>query len=460
MTWDDVRDWTWHLLHDPIRDNWWSLGLLTGLATLGIIAVMTLWIGIWRNGRRAVWRRNRKDQPVSEPTEQTEGNGPNSYSYLETPQQQRERRDRTAHRRPTMGDGPADPEPIRDVSTVVQGIDYTDGPGLQGRPVTLADAPVLASSSDGSRWSVPVTDVRSGNGDEGQSPSHDEVVMGDGDMDAYRARQDAGIAAAVSRGSVTYEVGPNDSGVRGLVPPDPGGEVRYGLPDPRPGDSGVHAMPIIQAERQTCPACKGTGYMPSQNDLLRESIALVGDGGDMVVKEFYTRLLQAAPDLASLFPPDLLIDAKTPDWEGYSDEGKREMLVRAGLIGENDPLPADPPVRDGRKQRDRLLGALVALSQSYDRTDFAAMNRLDIALASFGRHHAAFARPDGTVSGATLEEYAAVKAVLFATLIDAAGEAWKPEYTAAWSDAYDYAAGVMMAEQRRTEMLVPRMPRA
>lgn len=382
MTWDDVRDWTWHLLHDPIRDNWWSLGLLTGLATLGIIAVMTLWVGVWRNGRRAVWRRNRKDQPVSEPTEQTEGNGPDSYSYLETPQQQRERRDKTAHRRPTMGDGPASPEPIRDVPPAVQGIDYTDGPGLQGRPVTLADVPALSGES---HWSTPLTDVRSGNGDEG-------------DMDAYRARQDAGIAAAVSRGSVIYEVGPNDSG--------------------------VHAIPIVQAERQTCPACKGTGYMPSQNDLLRESIALVGDGGDMVVKEFYTRLLQAAPDLASLFPADLLRADET------------------------------------HHQRDRLLKALVALSQSYDRTDFAAMNRLDIALASFGRHHAAFARPDGTVSGATLEEYAAVKSVLFATLTDAAGEAWKPEYTAAWSDAYDYAAGVMMAEQRRTEMLVPRMPRA
>lgn len=359
MTWDDVNEWLWHLFNDPIRENWWAFGLVTGLIALSIIGLLTFLVGVSQGRRRAVWRRNRRDQLVSEPTEQTgqtEGNGPGSYSYIETPQQQRERRDRTAHRRPTMSDGPASPDPIQYVPAVVSAIDFgqDDGP-TAGRPEMLAD--------------LPPTDLRSGETDDRQ-------------------------------------------------------RLFYPTEVPGPADSGVHAIPSVRAERQPCPECKGTGYMPSQNDLLRESIALVGDGGDVIVREFYTRLLHAAPDLASLFPADLL----------QSDETHH--------------------------QRDRLLKALVALSQSYDRTDPDGMNRLDVTLGFYGRNHAAFQRPDGTVSGATLEEYAAVKGVLFATLIEAAGPAWKPEYTAAWSDAYDYAAGVMMAEQRRTEMTVPRMPRA
>jgi hemoglobin-like flavoprotein len=114
----------------------------------------------------------------------------------------------------------------------------------------------------------------------------------------------------------------------------------------------------------------------------------------------------------------------------------------------------------GAQQREKLLAALAALADLYDPDDDEKMERLDRALASFGRSHAAFARKDGTVRGATWEEYGAVKEALFATLVTAAGEKWKAEYTESWSQAYDYAAAVMVAEQYRSGFAAPRFPRA
>lgn len=196
---------------------------------------------------------------------------------------------------------------------------------------------------------------------------------------------------------------------------------------PEVEESGVHALPepaALSGQRMPCDGCNGTGYMiVSTRDLLKESLALVGDGGDTVVKEFYARLLGAAPDLAGLFPPDLLT------------------------------------VDTIRGQRDKLLQALVALADSYDPDDDESMTRLDTALRAYGRSHAAFARPDGTVRGATLDEYAAVKTVLFGTLVDAAGPAWIPAYTTAWSEAYDFAAVTMMHEQHRSGFYHPRQAR-
>lgn len=186
----------------------------------------------------------------------------------------------------------------------------------------------------------------------------------------------------------------------------------------------------VRAQRPECPACHGKGYVMSTSDLLRESIGLVGDNGDLLVREFYASLLDAAPNLAPLFPPDLLTAAS------------------------GDELSA------GYGQRSRLLGALVSLSQTYDPDDSNAMTALDTALSAWGGRHGAFQRPDGTVSGASLEEYAAVKGVLFRVLVLAAGDLWRDEYTRAWSEAYDYAAGVMLAAQRRSGASFPRQPRA
>jgi hemoglobin-like flavoprotein len=159
------------------------------------------------------------------------------------------------------------------------------------------------------------------------------------------------------------------------------------------------------------------------NDLLRESIALLEGNEDAVIREFYARLLNAAPDLAPLFPRDLLTD---------------------------DAID---------HQRDRLLSAIVALATHYDPDNDAAMATLDTALASYGRAHSAFRRPDGSVRGATIEEYVAVKTMLFGTLHDMAGSAWRNSYDGPWSDAYDYAAVRMLNAQLDAPQRFGRFPR-
>jgi hemoglobin-like flavoprotein len=196
-----------------------------------------------------------------------------------------------------------------------------------------------------------------------------------------------------------------------------------------------HGQPgPVRGVRVDCHECAGRGFVvKSVNDLLRESLALLGDAGDAVVTEFYRRLIDAdngkdpADQLASLFPPDLLTDDRT------------------------------------RGQRDRLLKALVALADLYHPDDPAALERLDNALAAYGRAHAPFVRPDGQVRGASLAEYAAVQQVLMGALHDAAGKAWLPGYDAAWAEAFDYAAAKMMVEQHRVtisgEFTMGRMPR-
>lgn len=158
----------------------------------------------------------------------------------------------------------------------------------------------------------------------------------------------------------------------------------------------------------------------STRDLLRESVALVGD---KVVAEFYRRLLDAAPGLGVLFPSDLLT---------------------ADAI---------------KGQREKLLSALTALAHLYDPDDQTSMDRLTGALKAFGRSHASFDRGDGSQRGATFDEYAAVKAALLDTLADAAGRAWNLAYSDAWSEAYDFAAVTMLAEQYATIPAIARQPR-
>lgn len=185
---------------------------------------------------------------------------------------------------------------------------------------------------------------------------------------------------------------------------------------------------LVSQHREQCAHCGGTGAVPNISDYLRESIALIGDQGDQVIRTFYGTLFRAAPELAQLFP-------------GNPTEGD---------------LGTD---HKGAKQREKLLGAIVALADLYDPDDLDRMARLDTALGSYGRSHATFVRADGTIRGATLDEYAAVKSALFQTLVQAAGNAWRPEYTESWSQAYDYAAAVMLAEQFRSGFAAPRFPR-
>ena len=193
-----------------------------------------------------------------------------------------------------------------------------------------------------------------------------------------------------------------------------------------PADSAP--APLISQFRTDCTHCGGRGFMPGINDLLKESLALLGDQGDEVIRMFYSSLLRANPPLMTLFPGD-------PTQGDFGSDHK------------------------GAIQRDRLLRALTALADLYDPADERKMAQLDQALASFGRHHAAFVRQDGTVKGATLEEYAAVKDALFATLISVAADKWKTEYTEAWGQAYDYAAAAMLTEQFLSGFAAPRFPR-
>jgi hemoglobin-like flavoprotein len=188
-------------------------------------------------------------------------------------------------------------------------------------------------------------------------------------------------------------------------------------------------QPLISQSRTDCQECGGRGYMPGINDLLQESVKLLGDQGDEVIRLFYSSLLRAHPQLMTLFPGN-------PTQGDFGSDHK------------------------GAQQRDRLLKALSALADLYDPSDAEKVKHLDQALASFGRAHASFIRQDGTIRGATIEEYAAVKEALFTTLLRVAADRWKPEYTEAWSQAYDYAAAAMLTEQFRSGFAAPRFPRS
>lgn len=198
-------------------------------------------------------------------------------------------------------------------------------------------------------------------------------------------------------------------------------------------DSGVHALEgddyVQPTIRVSCPTC-GVGHVDRPvNALLRESVGLIPvDGGDMVIKEFYTRLLRAAPTLGSLFPRDLLTAA--------TQDG------------------ASP----GAMQRDKLLNAIAGLAELYG-SSRADMDHLTTLLLQWGRSHAAFARPDGTVRGAAQAEYELVGTIFIRTFADVAGDQWKPEYERAWAEAYDDAVLVMRWAQRQSSMTAARYPR-
>jgi hemoglobin-like flavoprotein len=198
-----------------------------------------------------------------------------------------------------------------------------------------------------------------------------------------------------------------------------------------PTETDLRMVAVPTHDREVCRHCRGSGYRMSTNDLLRESIALLEGSEDEVIRRFYEHLLRQAPDLALLFPSDLI-----------------------------DPMSPVDDERTGRRQRDKLVAALAALANSYDPGVVEKMEVLDTHLAAFGRAHAAFRRPDGAVRGATVSEYHAVKVTLFATLHDAAGEAWLPEYDTAWDEAYEYAARHMLAAQDSVDRPFGRYPRS
>ena len=125
-------------------------------------------------------------------------------------------------------------------------------------------------------------------------------------------------------------------------------------------------------------------------ELLEESFDLVAPQGDELVKRFYEKLFEAAPAVEPLF--------ETVDMDG---------------------------------QRAALLNMLLVLRESlHDLEDVVP------DLQELGGRHVGY--------GAQPEHYPVVGEVLIATMSEIAGDAWKPEYTAAWQEAFGVVQEVML----------------
>jgi methyl-accepting chemotaxis protein len=133
--------------------------------------------------------------------------------------------------------------------------------------------------------------------------------------------------------------------------------------------------------------------------LLRESLDLLAPVAPAVVAAFYEQLFADNPTVRSMFPEVMDL------------------------------------------QRERLLGAIVALAGHYDEPE-----QLVPALTALGRNHVRYETE--------LVHYAAVGEALLAVLRRFAGEAWSADYEGAWRRAYTFAAGTMMV----ASALAPRAP--
>lgn len=125
--------------------------------------------------------------------------------------------------------------------------------------------------------------------------------------------------------------------------------------------------------------------------LLEESFDLVAPRGEELVDRFYDRLWSSAPDLKLLF--------------AHTD------MVR---------------------QRQMLLGALVLLRKSLRNLDAVVP-----ALQSLGARHATY--------GVVPEHYPLVGSALIGTMAEIGEGEWVPEYTQAWTDAYQVVQQTMLS---------------
>lgn len=217
----------------------------------------------------------------------------------------------------------------------------------------------------------------------------------------------------------------------------------------RAGQSESEPPTVITDTRDICPHCRGTGRVLTMRDYLDEIVAMLPHEdehtdvatavaqADGVIAEFYRRLLLGdnkrplGDQLAPLFPSDL--------------------------------TTGDALNSKGNKQRDQLWNGLVALLTMYDpaHPESEQMKILNTHLAIYGRSHAAFRRPDGSVRSVTPDEYILVRNVLGQLLQDVFGTAWRPEHTAALLAAYHHAMTEMMyAAQHHNPSVVGRQPRA
>lgn len=126
-------------------------------------------------------------------------------------------------------------------------------------------------------------------------------------------------------------------------------------------------------------------------EVLEESFDLVAPQGDELIKRFYDRLFETAPSVQPLF--------------------------------------ADV---DMERQRQALLNMLIVLRESLRDLDDIVPDLEDL-----GARHIEY--------GALAAHYPVVGEVLIGTMAEIAGDAWKPEYTDAWQEAYGVVQGVMLS---------------
>ena len=131
--------------------------------------------------------------------------------------------------------------------------------------------------------------------------------------------------------------------------------------------------------------------MALEVETLEESFDLVAPRGDELVSRFYDRLFETAPEVKPLF--------ERVDMDG---------------------------------QRQALLNMLVVLRESLRDLDDIVPDLEDL-----GERHVDY--------GAQAAHYPVVGEVLIGTMAEMAGDSWKPEYTAAWQEAYGVVQGVMLA---------------
>lgn len=126
-------------------------------------------------------------------------------------------------------------------------------------------------------------------------------------------------------------------------------------------------------------------------ETLEESFDLVAPQGDLLMQKFYDNLFEAAPAVKPLF--------------------------------------ADV---DMERQRQALLNMLVVLRESLRDLDDIVPDLEDL-----GARHVGY--------GARAEHYPVVGEVLIGAMAEVAGDAWKPEYTAAWNEAFAVVQDVMLS---------------
>lgn len=187
------------------------------------------------------------------------------------------------------------------------------------------------------------------------------------------------------------------------VPNAPLAGARHQAPAGNPitdtGEMFVPSAPVASEPEPSGEACPSCGRpLPGDHELLAEIKEWLAPHAAEATHRFYERLFEVAPELRDLFPEDIKI------------------------------------------QEEKLLSAIIALLDLFQAGD-AEMEALNSALARFGRSHTRFD------PAATIEEYAAVKAVLFGVVSDMLNEKLTARHVAALTRAYEYAAGMMLAAQ-------------